>query len=499
MKRNKVIALIALVIVLAVAAAVLVACNVYEWDGIGMGDSAADVVSNGGYYVEQGKYVYFINGYVGSVDSNEWGSAFKQSIMRAEKNEDGTINNDTAKVVVPLSIYNSYADGGFAVYGDWIYYATPNTSKDSSGTASTTHTDFMRTRTDGAVTQRIGTVASRSSQYLFTPTRVLYTTDSSTVYYYDFTGMSSDKSVDDGKGASSGVLIENASSILWGYDSVRSADQGVAVTDYIFYTETPTGDDSYRHYNNLCAVRYDGSDRQVLATYDTFLGEDDGPESYEKIFTYTLSERSYVSDSEVTLYYTKSVYEGGTSAARGLFVNTATVKDGKLVFDAKAEIKVLETAPSAYFPLVGDKGILATNNSKVYLIATADANGDGVADNSGYTDVNLIIDAGESVTVQAVIDGYVYYTDSDGALYRINLVAGEGDSSNVRTVIASGVKTDALALDFADSRIVWFNEDDYSYVYYLDLGAASDGFEGKMMGVMTDADAEAKAEAEEEE
>ena len=124
---------------------------------------------------------------------------------------------------------------------------------------------------------------------------------------------------------------------------------------------------------------------------------------------------------------------------------------------------------------------------------------DGVADNSGYTDVNLIIDAGESVTVQAVIDGYVYYTDSDGALYRINLVAGEGDSSNVRTVIASGVKTDALALDFAVSRIVWFNEDDYSYVYYLDLGAASDGFEGKMMGVMTDADAEAKAEAEEEE
>ena len=184
MKRNKVIALIALVIVLAVAAAVLAACNVYEWDGIGMGDSAADVMSNGGYYVEQGNYVYFINGYVGSVDSNEWGSAFKQSIMRAEKNEDGTINNDTAKVVVPLSIYNSYADGGFAVYGDWIYYATPNTSKDSSGTASTTHTDFMRTRTDGAVTQRIGTVASRSSQYLFTPTRILYTTDSSTVYCF---------------------------------------------------------------------------------------------------------------------------------------------------------------------------------------------------------------------------------------------------------------------------------------------------------------------------
>ena len=170
MKRKKVIAIVALALVLALAAGVLAACNSYEWNSIGMGDSSASVVSNGGYYVEQGKYVYFINGYVGSVTSNEWGAAYKQSIMRAELNEDGTVNNDTAQVVVPLSIYNTYASGGFAVYGDWIYYATPNTSADTSGTASTTHTDFMRTRTDGAVTQRIGTVNSRSSQYLFTPT-----------------------------------------------------------------------------------------------------------------------------------------------------------------------------------------------------------------------------------------------------------------------------------------------------------------------------------------
>ena len=119
MKSKKVIAIVALALVLALAAGVLAACNSYEWNNIGMGDSSASVVSNGGYYVEQGKYVYFINGYVGSVTSNEWGAAYKQSIMRAELNEDGTVNNDTAQVVVPLSIYNTYASGGFAVYGDW--------------------------------------------------------------------------------------------------------------------------------------------------------------------------------------------------------------------------------------------------------------------------------------------------------------------------------------------------------------------------------------------
>ena len=489
MKRNKVIAIVALVAVLAVAATVLAACNVYEWDSIGGGDSSAAVVSNGGYYVEQGKYVYFINGYVGSVTENEWGAAFKQSIMRAEKNEDGTINNDTAKVVVPLNVYNEYVDGGIAVFGDWIYYATPNTSKDSSGTASTTHTDFMRTRTDGSVTQRIGTVSSRSSEYFFTPTRILYMTDSSTVRYFDFSGMSTDKSIDDGKGAVAGVLIENAGEVLWGYDADRAASSGVTVTDYIFYTETPTGDDSYRHYNNLCAVRYDGSDRQVLATYDTFFGEEDGAESYEKVFTYALSDIFYDSDNEATLYYTKSVYEGGTSSSVGLFVNTVTVADGKLSYTATAESQLFETAPSAFFPLGGENGVLATSSDKVYHITSR---------GQGYTADNLVIDMGEAVTVRAVVGDYVYYTDGDGVLYRINLEEGKGDSDNVRTVVASGIRTDFLTLEFAGDRFVWFNKDDYDYLYYLDLGAAADGFEGKMMGVMTDADAEAKAEAEEE-
>ena len=489
MKRNKVIAIVALVAVLAVAATVLAACNVYEWDSIGGGDSSAAVVSNGGYYVEQGKYVYFINGYVGSVTENEWGAAFKQSIMRAETNEDGTINNDTAKVVVPLSVYNEYVDGGIAVFGDWIYYATPNTSKDSSGTASTTHTDFMRTRTDGSVTQRIGTVSSRSSEYFFTPTRILYMTDSSTVRYFDFSGMSTDKSIDDGKGAVAGVLIENAGEVLWGYDADRAASSGVTVTDYIFYTETPTGDDSYRHYNNLCAVRYDGSDKQVLATYDTFFGEEDGAESYEKVFTYALSDIFYDSDNEATLYYTKSVYEGGTSSSVGLFVNTVTVADGKLSYTATAESQLFETAPSAFFPLGGENGVLATSSDKVYHITSR---------GQGYTADNLVIDMGEAVTVRAVVGDYVYYTDGDGVLYRINLEEGKGDSDNVRTVVASGIRTDYLTLEFAGDRFVWFNKDDYDYLYYLDLGAAADGFEGKMMGVMTDADAEAKAEAEEE-
>ena len=485
MKNKKAIMIVALIAVLAVAAGVLAACNVYEWSGIGMGESSADVVSNGGYYVEQGKYVYFINGYVGSVTSNEWGAAEKQAIMRAEKKADGSIDNSTAKVVVPLSIYNEYAGGGFAVYGDWIYYATPNTDRDNSGNASTTHTNFMRTRTDGAVTQRIGVVNSRSSEYLFTPTRVLYSTSSSTVRYFDFSGMSTDKSSDEAAGKS-GVLVENATSVLWGYSATQTPGKG-NVAEYIFYTETPTGEDSYRHYNNLCAVRYDGSDRRTLATLDSWLEEGDKvEENYEKVFTYTLSDVSFDSATKATLYYTKSIYEGGSSTTVGFY---SVVFDTESEFSIKNEVKLASSAPSSFFPLGGDKGVLATKDSNIYLVT---------AGSVGYTKDNLIIEG--TAGVQAVIGGQVFYTDSDGdKLYRINLSVGEGDSDNAKTVIAAGVKSDWLSLEFVGNDLVYFNTEDYNYLYVVDVTSGDVPAEGVMIGVMTAADSEAKAEAEEEE
>lgn len=491
MNKKRAITILALVLVLAVAVTVLAACDVYKQDSIGGGDGTANVVSNGGYVVKQGSYIYFINGYVGSVTSNEWGSAFKQSIMRAELNEDGSVKADSAKVLVPLSIYNQYAAGGIAVYGNWVYYATPNTDEDKTGTASTTYTDFMRTSTDGSVTQRIGTVASRSSEYLFTPTRILYTTDGTTVNYFDFSGMGSE-STDDGKGAKAGTLIQNAGSILWGYDADRAANAGAQVSDYVFYTRTLTGDDSYRHYNELCAIRYDGTDNRVLATYDSWFNEGDTIENnYDKVFTFALKDLYYESDDEVVLYYTKSIYEDGSSAEVGFYSNTFSLKNG---FSVKNEKKLTETAPTAFFPL-GSGGILATKSSNVYLISA-----EGAENGDPYSDSALVIGAGRGAEICAVENGYVYYIDGDGdSLYRINLVKGQGEAHNEQAVVSGGVKSDWLDLEFMEGRFYYFDTEDYNYLHGVSLSGADGKFESAMIGVMTQEDLDAKAEAEKEE
>lgn len=488
MNKKRAISVLALIVVLALAVGILVACNHYEWNSVGMGESGANVVSNGGYVVEQGKYVYFINGYVGDNDNNEWGTPYKQSIMRAEKNADGTINNDTAVVVVPKSIYNKSVNGGFAIYGDWIYYATPNNEKDKNGTPSTTHTDFMRTRTDGAITQRIGTINSRESEYLFTPTRVLYRTNTSTVYYFDFSGMRTDKSLDNGKGVTSGTLIENASSIMWGYDADWAVNAGTVVSDYVFYTETITGDDSYKHYNNLCAIKYDGSDKRVLATIDSYLAEgEDDVNNYQKVFTFALGDIYFENDDTVTLYYSKSIYENAASSNVGHYSNTFSVKDG---FSVANEKKVTSNNLTAFYALGGDKGVLAAKDSNLYLLNGTD----------NYSDANLVVGGERSATVQGVVGDYVYYTVSNStALYRINLVKGTGSSPNEDTVIKEGVKSDWLSIEFIGNRVYFFNTEDYSYVNYVDLDKfTGDELAPTLVGKMTQADLEAKEKEEEE-
>ena len=496
MNKKKICAVAVAVVVLIAAILVLTACNKYKWDSIGAGDSAGTVVSNGGYYVEQGGYAYFINGYVGDNDANDWGTPYKQSIMRAELNADGTVNNATAKVVVPKSIYNQSTSGGFAIYGDWIYYATPNNDEDTTGTASTTHTDFMRTKTDGSVTQLIGTINSRSSNYLFTPTRVLFSTDSNaTVYYFDFSGMKENKSLSNRKGVTEGVLIENATSVVWGYDLSREAGAGAQVSDYIFYTEKLTDDsNSYEFYNKLCCVRYDGSDRRVLLDNTSFLAEGDNYlNTPEKVFNFTLSKLFYESDNEVTLYYTKSVEINGSATSVGLYLNTFTLDGG---LGAAGEKKLTENSSTTFFPMGKDEGILLQSNSKYYLVT-----GTG-ADDIKLSDGRVVI--GVSSTVQAVIDGYVYYTDAN-ALYRINLdAAATGGSPNAERIIAAGVKTDWLALEFVDKGdnafLFYFDTEEYTYTSYVVLTA----FDGEeltpvMIGDMTQADKDAKAEEDAEE
>lgn len=434
--KKKLFSVFAAVLVLVLCIAALVACNPYKADSIGSGDSSAPVESNGGYVVKQGRFIYFINGYVGESADNAWGAATKQGIVRAEI-KDGQVDPKSAKLVVPKSVYNSSTAGGIAIHGDWIYYTSVNTDKDKSGTASTTNTDFMRTKTDGSVTQLIGTIATRSSKYIFTKTRVLYYTNN-TVSYIDFSGMN-DKATDKGKGAVKGTLVENVENVVWSYDS-----------DAIFYVQSAPSKDSYKNYNNLCSINADGSNQKTLATKTTFT--DDPLNNPRKVFKYNLVNMYVEKSGDCSLYYTKSYtnsIDGPTSA--GLFVAMASnVKD--------SEKKLNTIASTTLVPLGYEEGALAYNANSVYCWY------------NGANAENPVQVTSTSQTIWKVdqANGIVYYTASSSAS-SISKISYKQANATATVVMAEGIKTDWLVLDFVGDDFYFFASNDENYLHTINL------------------------------
>ena len=444
--KKKIIGVVSALALVAILAACLVACNPYKWDGIGGGDASAPVKSNGGYVVRQGDYLYYINGYAGTGgEGNEWGTPVKQSIVRSKIITDGTVETvdlKSTKVVVPKIIYNTSAKGGFAIYGEWIYYATPNNDRDKNGTASTTDTDFMRTKIDASVTQRLGKINVRNAEYLFTPTRVLYYT-SNTIRYIDFTGMKTNKNIDNAKGASEGVLAENVSSIAWSMDC-----------DTVFYTQTVTGDDSYKNYNELCSIKVDGSDRKTLATQKTFVTEGKEPEEdVTNVFKYTLRDMCVEeSDKTVTLYYTKTYYLNETDTAAGLFCTKAEDFKNK-------EKKLNSLSSTTLYPLGYEDGALAYNGSSLYCWYNGK---EGVAENPVQG-----ADASKTIWKVDAKEGLLYMTASSSATDL--LVVSYKTPGNVKTIMTEGIKVDWLKLDFVDDNFYFFATDDSNFMHYINV------------------------------
>ena len=102
---------------------------------------------------------------------------------------------------------------------------------------------------------------------------------------------------------------------------------------------------------------------------------------------------------------------------------------------------------------------------------------------------------GKAVTIQTVLNGVVYYTDSTGGkIYAINL----DGTNNEKVVFEAKFNTSWLNLELnADGdklMLAFFNSDDYNYVHVVNILADEDS---TMIGIINDADKEAIEKAEE--
>ncbi|MCD8373093.1 MAG: hypothetical protein LUD27_07330 [Clostridia bacterium] len=130
-------------------------------------DGSVKANSNGGFAVETGDYIYFINGSESYDADNTFGDVEKGSIVRIKRSDYAAGNYTEVETVVPLIAYSGNYDSGIYIYGDRIYYSTPSTNRDSSGEVLNSQLEFKSTKLDGTGTKSYTIVEDSSVEYRF--------------------------------------------------------------------------------------------------------------------------------------------------------------------------------------------------------------------------------------------------------------------------------------------------------------------------------------------
>ncbi len=151
---------------LAVSAAALSACG-YEFTPLTDNPASdAAVSSQGGFVVQKGDYVYFINGVETYTSDNTYGTPVKGALMRAKMADVKAGKNEAETVIPSLMVAADYTSGIY-IYGDRIYYATPNNVGNTEGTVDNTYLDFKSVRLDGSDMRSYFRISDNAALYRF--------------------------------------------------------------------------------------------------------------------------------------------------------------------------------------------------------------------------------------------------------------------------------------------------------------------------------------------
>ena len=214
-----------------------------------------DAISNGGFAVEKGNYVYFINGVETNTADNSYGTPVKGAIYRISKDNLKDRNYSTVDKVVGNVAYSADYNSGIYIYGDSIYFATPSTARNADGEVQNSTLDLKSAKLDGSQTMK--------NAYVQFP---------STAYQYRFVEAGEDKTV----------------YLLYVATEEKLYDESTGVTNLHSYN-TKSGEDTLLAYN-VSSVTFDSEDKTNARVYYTMSVQNYTTSSafgYNQIYTVT--------------------------------------------------------------------------------------------------------------------------------------------------------------------------------------------------------------------
>lgn len=406
-----------LIIILGVCLALmfsLAACGgSYSRKPVSGGPAASDpVTNNGSMVVTKGDYYYYINGKADQSADNSYDKVVKGAIVRTKKAD----LNDASKhdIIVPKIALNSYAETGFYIFGDYIYFTSPNADKDKDGSVQYTYLDFMRAKLDGSSAERllIKSSASIAHRYFERDGKVILAyIDNSKVHVLDCATKEDIELVTEYTGT---PIFTDDGKVLYTanvyYDLVSGEEK-----ENIDQEEYSENQDKYgiQKYNKVLST-------DVFTKKHAVIKKDS--DTAKSQFTYTLLNREVSLGTEY-IYYTKSEIAGGTSnkgTYRALAKSFAI--DGAVQISTGTSVGTILTAPN------GNGYLTQGSTAIMWYSRTFDENGKIL---TNYEKPLLKLTGATLFNIRQNGDQYYLYYFNSSALERIDLPGASISDSNV--------------------------------------------------------------------
>lgn len=351
------------------------------------------VINNGGITVQKGDYLYFMNGYTATENlvagDNDWGdTSIYGAIYRTKLNADNSVSYDAdgfltcVELVVPKIA--GYKNSSFYVYGNYIYYSSPNNNKDRYGNSLTTLTDYFRVDINGTNNQKLYT---STTENLTASDWAIYVTGSTHyLVVKDDTKLVSVKASDKIGGAV--TMANNVSSVaFYGSDTFYNNERAVAdkYTNYIYYTRSTSDSDNLPSTitgNILARVKVNTSTEEIVYSANSH--------------TYELKALKNNS-----IYFTKSDSNNSITDLWFRSAITALNQPIQLTYASYDNVYILDSNTQQ----IGNY-LLAVADSTLYLL-------------NGANEPTALI--GNDITIMAVYGDSVIYSYQNN-LYRMNNV-----------------------------------------------------------------------------
>ena len=432
--------------------------------------TADPVYSNGGMAVLKGDYVYFVNGFKSYNDltkdvDNVWGKQVLSAIYRTKVSDLNEISHDDdgflskAEVVVPQMVGTE--NSNFYIFGDYIYYATPNMQKDKNGNLLNARSNLCRVKINGTDNKVLYTTEATLTQanwsmYELDGTVYMLVYDNSKIISINASANKAPVILN--KKATSTAFISNDNYIKSNTEANKTIN---GVNNYIYYTRDITKDDAdYGKAGNILArININGGAEEIVCA--------DGENSY-----------AINTAKNGCIYYTKT--------------NVATTVAKFCKYVLSEQKNKVENNESEISYVTYSKTFVLNSNNENYIgtdVVTIDEDNNImlVKNVNGVVETTYIYKASSKITPINVYGDKLFYLE-DSKIYYINVRNGANQTPLKVETNDKTLKTDITTFFDYDGRNAYYylsyEAEDGSTNYYLnrtDLNANTS--ESEFVGV----------------